>query len=689
MSKSFEQAWMSARVAMMSGGLLILAGCGGGGGGGSGAAPIAPTVPPPTTTPPITVPGNPLQISTVEVAQTHVMPATGLNLQSRNDASNNRSRQLRLVADRAALLMVTPMTTSAGIQVRARLSDGRTLGPVTLSTPTQLPPTDGGRAPYSTLKYSTLMPREWIQLGSTLELSSDGFTSTPVSVALSVTPASALKLYTAPIYLFGATHARSVVPDYRLSSFSTAGYPLDVEYREKLPIAAFAQAVAAPVTMDTVTMPARNDARYCYPAMSFGSWADYQSVQADTNARMLGLVGDLHGAAANRDDALGAGFYGYIQTRIASGAQVAASTGGGLGYVGGGASVSGGDYRPEVVYSAIFNHEMGHGYNLGHADGDYDNGDYPYPLGTKSGSTWGFDSVRNELLSTLQLPGKSCDGRVVDGSCYARTPMSGGDDDRDIARYRWTNFSDYQAATMQEWFLDKLIPDASYAGGYKRWNRQTAAFVAPEARQRSQYGTDVLQLNQPVQTVVGSVSHFDLAPTASRTYVTPTWTGNLPRHFDPTVQADLDLMQTTNPGGWDDYYCVYNGCDYTMVASYNDGTQLRILMPIGFHEFNSATAIKPGAQDVLSTDNFAGYAVNLPTGRGGLARIQVYRTPLGAGFHVRRTAIAASALGTAQYPLVNQWVPGDGNGGGTGAGGTTASFASRCQAGATVRQPPR
>ncbi|MET0289762.1 MAG: M66 family metalloprotease [Pseudoxanthomonas sp.] len=686
MRKSFERVWSSARVALLCSGVLALAACGGGGGGD---APVGrPDVPPPTTTPPVTPPGNPLQISQLEVAQTHVMPATGLALQSRNDASNNRTRHLRLTADRAALLMVTPLTTIAAVQVRARLADGRTLGPVTLSTPAQLPPTDGGRSSYSTLKYSTLMPSEWIQIGVALELSSDGFTSTPINVPLTVAPASALKLYTAPIYLFGATHANSVVRDYRLSSFNTASYPLDVEYREKLPVAAFEQAIAAPVTMNVVTMPARNDAQYCYPAMSYNTWAEYQSVQADTNARMLGLVGDLHGAAANRDDALGAGFYGYIQA-IANGTQVAASTGGGLGYVGGGASVSGGDYRPEVVYSAIFNHEMGHGYSLPHADSAYDSGDYPYPFGTKSGSTWGYDSVRNELLSTRQLPGKSCDGRTVDGVCYARTPMSGGDDDRDMSRYRWTNFSDYQAAMMQEWLLGKLIPDASYAGGYKTWNLETAAFEQPDARQRAQYGTDVVQLNQSVQTVVGSLSHFDLAPTASRTYVTPTWTGNLPRHFDPTVQADLDLMQTTNPGGWDDYYCVYNGCDYTLVASYNDGTQLRVLLPIGFHAFNNATAIKPGAQDVLSTDNFAAYAVNLPTGRGGLARIQVYRTPLGAGFHVRRTAIAASALGSAQYPLVNQWVLGDGNGGGAGAGGATASFSSRCQAGATVRQPPR
>ena len=97
-------------------------------------------------------------------------------------------------------------------------------------------------------------------------------------------------------------------------------------------------------------------------------------------------------------------------------------------------------------------------------------------MGTKSGSSWGYDAYRNQLLSPLQFTGMSCDGRTVNGTCYQRTPMSGGDDDRDSQAYRWDNFSDYQAAIMQEGFLGKVVRDNAAAGGYKRWNSSTGAF---------------------------------------------------------------------------------------------------------------------------------------------------------------------------------------------------------------------
>lgn len=674
-------------VAALSMSVALLAACGGGKDeeNNNGTPVVTPPVPPVPPAPPAATPTPAL--TSVELAQTHVIPPGGREMQSPNEAQRGARRRLMLVADRAALLMVQPASAVSSLVVRAQMADGRTLGPITLAAPAQLPPADGGDTPYATNRYSALLPREWLQPGTRLEVGQRDFSS-PRSVALSVTPATTLRHHTVPLYLFGARHEQSVVANYTMSAASTAGYTLAQEYREKLPIARLDTVTTGAVTIDRLAVPGRNDARFCYPAMAVGSWADWRAMDGDTNARTLRILGDMRGWTANRDDAFAAGFYGFVQT-VDNGRQVAAATGGGLG--GGGVGVSGGDYRPDTIYSAIFNHEMGHAYGLPHADAAANAGDDPYPMGTKSGSTWGYDSVKNQLLTTRQYGGRSCDGRVVDGVCWQRTPMSGGDDDRNAGLYRWNAFSDYQAAVMQEGFLDKMIPDATAEGGYRRWNRGTGAFEALTRDQRARYAADVVRTSQQVQTVIGTVSHFNRAPTASTMVVTPTWTGNLPRQIDPTVQADLDTILSDAPGGWSGYFCVYNGCDYTLVATYADGTVLRHLLPIGYRRMdapNDSSGYKTGAQDARSGDNFATYAVNLPTGHGGLSRLQLFSTPFGSKWQARFTAISAANLG-GSHPLVNDWTPAAGSSGGNGAPGTTVFDAAQCQAGATVRMPPR
>ena len=653
-----------------------------------GATP-APAAPTPAPTPvPVSASPTALQISSIELAQTHVIDPAGRPLQSANDATNHIVHRLTLLADRSALLMVQPNSAVTTLQVRARLANGSVLGPLTMAAPAQLPHTDSGRAAYSTSKYSVLLPKEWVQTGAKLEIGQTDFVA-PFVAALTVVPGTTLKAYTLPVYLFGASAANSVVSEFNLANLSSNGYRLDQEYQQKLPVAKVDTRVGGAITLNNLVLPAHSDAKLCYPAMPVSSMAAYTAAAGDMNAVVLGLVGNIHGPAANRDGDLAVGFYGYMQAQDGAN-QVAASSGGGLG--GGGSGVSGGDYRPQIVYSAIFNHEMGHAYGLPHADSAFNTGDYPYAFGSKSGSSWGYDANKNQLLSTLQIPGQSCDDRVVNNVCYERTPMSGGDDDRDTSVYRWDNFSDYQAVIMQEGFLDKAIPDASYPGGYKKWNRSTSAFENMSDQLRARIGTDVLALDQQVQTVIGSVSHFNASPSASRMVVSTAWTGNLPKQIDPTLQSDLDLLGTTHPGGWDNYYCVYSGCDYTLAATYGDGTVIRVLLPMGYHRFGypvyTDSGIRSSAQNVLDADNLGTYAVNLPTGHSGLNKLQLFSTPFGSKWQVGLTAIAANALGSNSYPLINQWTPADGNTGGAGASGNTTFNASACQTGATVINPP-
>jgi hypothetical protein len=693
--------------------LLALTACGGGSsdgpsttapaGGGTAVTPPATTHPAPVDTPATTpadpapadpAPGSPapVKLASVEFAQTHVIGAAGRSMQSRNDVTRNVVKRLTLIADRAALLMVQPDVAVSSLHVRARLTNGTVLGPIALNVPAALPATDGGRAPYSTVKYSVLLPKEWVQPGAKLEVDRSDFAA-PNAVPLTVTPGMTLSVFTIPVYLFGARPANSIIADYAMNTRATGTYAIDQEYRQKLPVAAMQQATTGAITLDRLVLPARNDATLCYPAMPAGSWAEFQAMKGDLNGVVLPMLSDIHSPTANRDGNLAASYYGYMQS-VENGVQVAANSGGGLGYIGGGTSVSGGDYRPQNIYSAIFNHEAGHGYSLPHADAAADAGDFPYPMGTKSGSSWGYDANRNELLSTLQVAGGACGAdRIVNGVCYQRTPMSGGDDDRVAGTYRWTSFSDYEAAMIQAWLLGRVLRDDAYPGGYKQWNATTNAYENIPAELRARIGTDVLKTGQQVQTVWGTVSHFNLSPTANTLAVTPAYTGNLPRQFDPTVQADLDLINTIQPGGWGGWYCLNNGCDYTLVATYADGTVQRVLIAMGFHRWGSPAytddGVNANARNVLSGDNLGRFAVNLPAGHGGLARVQAFQTAFGSKQQGKLTAVGSGSLGTGSFPLMSQWVPGDGANGGTGGAGSTQFDAGACASTATVKRPVR
>lgn len=634
-------------------------------------------------------PATPLALSSVELAQTHVIAPTGRKLQSANEAAAGNARNLRLIENRAALLMVQANTAQTSLQVQARLADGRVLGPIAMNAPAsnKFPVTSYGRAAYSTAKHSVLVPAEWIQIGAKLEVFQSGTASGSnlVSVPLTVVAGATFKQTTIPMYLFGARPEKSVA-SMDLRGLNTNGYPFMDEYAEKLPVAKFEQTFSAPLVMDQVVAAPRNDAEFCYPAHPVASWADWNARKIDTNARLLGVVHNFHMDTANRDGRLPRSYFGIMQV-LDGGVQKLASVGGALGMVGGDSAITGEDWAPGPIYSAVFNHEMGHAYGLGHADYEYDRGNYPYPLGTKSGSSWGYDKYYNELLNPV-LPGTCNQDRLVNRVCYERTPMSGGDYDLEKGKFRWTGFSDYQAAQMQDHFLGKVVADASRPGGYKSWDATNNTYVDLNEEERARIGTDVLKVGGQVITVVGTVSHFNLSPTASKLYVMPAGPGNLPRQFDPTVQADMNLLNTTNPGGWNSWYCYASGCDYTLVASYADGTVVRALMPFGTRQWGNSNN-DPAKQNVLDGNNLQNYVVNFPAGHGGLSQVQLFKTPTAGGWRPVITAFSQAELGSSKYPLVNEWKPADGNTGGVGAPGSTQFDAGACKPGAKVIRPAR
>lgn len=689
-----------------------LAACGGGGksttpppaGSQGGSTPTGPTTPgpsnpaPPTTPPPGTPPPTPEppgpvtptpvppagtpKVANVEVAQTHVIPPDGRSLQAPVDKTNNEVRLLRLVAGRPALLMIQPQGQPAALQVRARLASGRTLGPLSLKPPAQLPATDDDAQPaYSNSKYSLIMPADWVQRGTTLELSQDNFASAALDIPLTAEPGANVNLYTIPIYLWGARPAESEVKDFRLSSIDTNGYRLDYEYQEKLPFAHVNQIIGAGMILDQMVVPPRNDDEFCYPAMPLANREQAAQIDLDVAGMLYGRVSDLSSKTAADDDRFQSIYYGYIQYKHANGEQKPDIW---TAWGGGNVAISSSDWNPTNLFSAVFNHEVGHAYGLPHADSAASDGSYPYPFGRKSGSSWGYDANRNELLTTRQITGRTCNSnQLVDNICYQGTPLSGGDNDRMAGKYRWTTFADYQAAQIQDWAMSKYQPDSTANGGYALWDRTRQTSTGMSAYHALRLASTVLKRGQDVYTVMGTISHYNLAPAATRLYVSGQWKNNLPRHFDPTVQADMDLMKdSSTPGGSAGHYCMDTGCDYTLVVTYADNTVLRVLLPVGYRTGAGGMREDPQARDALNERNFQAYAVNIPGGRQGVTKLELFSTPFGTLGHADRSAIEAGKLGSSAYPLVTRWTTGDGATGGSGAPGNLSVDQSQCKPGA-------
>ncbi|MQR02145.1 M66 family metalloprotease [Glaciimonas soli] len=625
---------------------LLLSACGGGGGSdgaknsgtssapNSGApsasttTPVTPpatstTTPTPTPTPPVS--SGTFSLNSIELAQTHVIPPTGRTM----NTADGKSRTLNLLANRAALLMVEPTTAGGNIQVQVANSN---LGSLTLNTPDKLPATDNGMPSYSSSKYSVLLPKEWIQTGTILKITRGGEIAT---VPLTVTAGVNLKVRTVPIFFFGATRAMAIANHQQLEM---AGTSMALDYGQQIPAATVDGQNLGDQTFSDFVMPPTGTA----PAQAYSSFATLVSASAANGyvlmGQMLGVLPELRSVTANNDGNLNVAYWAPMVLENPLTGKLT-GMGGGLTSVGAGNADGDSDN-----YGGIFVHEMGHGYGMSHAGDMYNSGTFPYPGGSLSGSSWGYDAIRNQLLSPV-LPALPCKktGRQLDpsGRCYRQDPMQGGNGDQ-TAGYRWTMFADYSIALMQGWMNGRVVYNPNAINGaprFTKWSASQNAYIDVSSTM-SQLQQD-MQGDQQVVTVLGNISKTD--GTMNRLAVSTAGQGNLPHTFDPTTQSDWDQMKSKYAN-----YCQSIGCDYTLRATFADGSTQNVLLPKGYHQNNSNT-INPNAVNPLNSASFVRFAVNFSAAKS-LTRLDVYVTEFGA-----KPAFAAINTASLVNPIVS-WV---------------------------------
>jgi hypothetical protein len=558
----------------------------------------------------------------VELAQTHVVPPAGRTMKT----ADGNSRTLNLLANRAALLMVEPASAGGLMQVEVVSSS---LGSLTLNTPDKLPATDNGMPSYSTSKYSVLLPKEWIQPGVTLKITRGSEVAT---VPLTVTAGVNLQVKTVPAFFFGATRAMAAAEKLEMDASIAADYAQEIPAASvqgvNLGDLSFSDFVVAP------TGAAAAQAYSSFAAAKAASGGDGYVLMK----QMLQVLPELRGVTANNDANLNVAYWmPMVLEDPLSGKLI--GMGGGLTSVG--ATNADGD---SDNYGGIFVHEMGHGFGMSHAGDMYNSGSYPYAGGSLSGSSWGYDAIRNQLLSPV-LPALPCTsgGRQLDpaGRCYRQDPMQGGSGDH-ASGYRWSMFADYSSALIQGWMNSRIVYDAaasSDASRFTSWSVSQGAYVDASSKV-SQPQRDMLG-NQQVVTVLGNVSKTD--GTLNRLAVSSAGQGNLPRTFDPASQSDWDQMKLKYTN-----YCQSTGCDYTLRATFADGTTKNVLLPKGYHQANSNTA-NPNADDPLNGASFKRFAVNFSAAKI-LKRLDLYVTEFGA-----RPTFAAISSSSLVSPIAS-WV---------------------------------
>lgn len=222
--------------------------------------------------------------------------------------------------------------------------------------------------------------------------------------------------------------------------------------------------------------------------------------------------------------------------------------GGGLG----GGNVAGGDATP-----GIFHHELGHSYGLPHLADWYASRRYPFKKGSEAGGGsvgpyWAYDQLAEKFLTPFSS-----------GTTEKQDPMQSGSGQQEAGRQTMF-FGAFTAQSITDHFQDRVFYDEA-SGKYRSYDAASGEYVdVPDEEVDVFDGLPALR-DVPVYTVHGTfwLDH----PEGNTIQPILHYRGHLPKPLEVSDQDTLDWL-AENPNE-----VCYWGCDYTVRATYEDGTQ--------------------------------------------------------------------------------------------------------------------
>ncbi|KYQ90033.1 hypothetical protein DLAC_08615 [Tieghemostelium lacteum] len=568
-------------------------------------------------------------------AQSHLIPQpNGLSWTLVDTSNKTISKSLHLTGGKSTLLIFEFGKTDLVSPSVQAFQGSTSLGTQNLLPPNQLAPTESNGTAFSTTAYSVNAPLNWIVPGVTLKVSASNY-ETSDAIALNTGCTASTNILIFPLYLFGANFENS-------ANFSTATSIPEIaldELKNKWPVSEI-NAQPHPsggIVWPSIILPPNGT----HPAF-LATASNQQRDGFEIMGILLGLLGRIY--TVYGDSKLNTQLYGPISWKNSSG--IVKGPDGGLGTVGGSCGVG------DLAFAHYIIHELGHAFGISHSIESYDEGRYPYVNGSLLGSQWGYDTNKNQLLSTV-IPTSashyaSCKKNSVlnaQDQCVKQSVMDGGARDR-ASGYRYAMFADYEAAIIQAYFEGTTTKDAttgvnSYSGGkvfrsqtfssgYARWDSIDKKFVeyTPTTTDRGLYGINgnlPVQKNVPVYTFIASVS---LAGTKGASILYPplyAQNGALIQYFDPTSATDLDLIKQKT--GVYYKYCYADGCDFTYRITYQDSSVSHVIVQDGLRPWLSINGtIDPQYYNATASKSQKSFVVNIPASKS-VSRFEILYTP--------------------------------------------------------------
>lgn len=593
--------------------LATLGACGGGEGGGGGGNP--PAILPVAAT-----------VTELEVAQTHVIPPKGLQW-----SGYSNSGHLRPVEARDLLVLWHAPSNFTGAP-KLEVWGNKTLrGTLALNEPSKLPISEGGDSSYASDAWSATIPASWVSIGLELRITERNKVVKDFSF-VELAPQVDVSFYTLPVLLFGAPKETQGVMKMNASEKAqlAAGMPFSqtevLEHR--LGALALSELVLAPQGF-----PAPRTDKV--PAKKVSSTADVG--EQDLIWNVLRIAEDI--AAASGDSILNRVTYAGISARDPKGDP--SWMGGGLSGIG--SAVAAGDAGFGLLW-----HENGHAMGVDHSPEEWRNGYFPYPAGSLKGSAWGYDHSKKYFRSPLTAPNssyKTCADNPERGGlafqkdssgkrCYRFDPMHSGDDQGDPGA-AFMLYSDFNTGRFLKWGLSRARFAKSGSGFEKLVDRKTWAAYSPQTEWSARFGFFSgfpKVLNKDLDLVY--LTHSFTNP-AQGTHIYPPirHVGNSVQSVDPTDAAELKSISPMReldgsyPSAYQ--YCIGDGCDFTIRATYDDGKQVYRLLKGSSRKNWQPEVWKDDYLDSLSDSSFLHWAIHVPVpeGKPRLKKVELLETP--------------------------------------------------------------
>ncbi|MGL3149035.1 M66 family metalloprotease [Microbacterium sp. A82] len=408
-----------------------------------------------------------------------------------------------LVADRIALLMVTPTTVVDSLKVEVKVK-GEVKGTVDLAHPNLLPDADQsfdsrGTVAYSLRAWSVELPYEWVQPGITLTVT-DGAGRTGTLDAVDVGAPREMVINNIRL---GMLTFPPVANGQRFLNDPASGA---TDYFQTIPLSRLTMAKYEDVELDKVIVHSGDIYTVDSPDPRIGSVyagtmrenVGKAQVSTGINLATWGITSSpmnqrQPGSTNQRVIHHSAGLYSNGRHRH---------------------GLSGGNGMA-TLYDSVGNelsHELGHSYGIGHypgvnnkATGD----DIVRDASHNMDSGWGYIAYRGLMRSNLDQrayrPFPSINGMDFRENLAGRynfntDAMAGGWDASPVSDY--THHTRYTLKRIQTYLRD-LVADTSYPSGYRDWDEKAGAWVDAKQANPEFNMLAPKQVGVPVFTLLG------------------------------------------------------------------------------------------------------------------------------------------------------------------------------------------